>query len=617
MKWQIPIVLQALLAFSISKPTTAAINSTFVIGIIERLYDAYPMKTLPIFWSRYIEPTDSLFSNISQQLFQKYPIPQMHFTESSNQELRYLLDANTTLSIVLTDHMSMEILKIVATRLRGMHLAKLLLVLREPVLLDQLRFFQNWLWEKQFTNALVLYQDKLSKQNQIFTLNAYPVLKWVNRTGLTDPTRLFMPDTKDMKQYPVEILYMEDVPRVFILKENGKKKIVGRHANLIQLFAKHMNIKLVYNFQPNLDLEKILREFHTQNMELSVHSYSMFDLEEIGSSYPLETVRWCIMVPLRSEVPKSDYVIISFDRATWIATGLSVIYIALLLRFIDPPSSETPQKYFFLRSLAILMYSPNMAERMTMPTVRQFLFFAQVFLLGFVLSCIYSTYLTSFCTNMVFQPPIDSVADLVKENLRVMVIDYELEAIRTRAIYGETFLKLLYPVSYIEVNQRRAKFDEHYAYSIRQDRWNFLNKQQRGLEKVFFRLSKICFGRHFTMFPLQFDSHLRTHMDMFILIIMQAGLDLFWDEEAFRMAVSMKFSKVLVEQTVVVQPLRLDYFKHVYAGYWSLIGISTLIFIVEVLHEKFFFIRRALARAKALEDYVQNEEMQNKSIHEI
>ncbi|XP_055917172.1 uncharacterized protein LOC129949622 [Eupeodes corollae] len=607
-----PIVfrLRVLVAALITlQPATAAINCTFVIEIIGRLYDVYPVQTFPIFWSRYIEPTDSLFANVSQNLFHQYPIPQMHFTQSSNhEELRNSLDVNTTVSIVLTDHMSMEILKIVETRLRGMHLAKLVLVLREEVFLDQLRFFQNWIWEKQFINALVLFQDKTSHQNQIFTVYGYPEPHWVNKTGVSDARKLFMKPTKDLKNYRIEILYMEDVPRVFVLNKNGEQRIVGRHANLIKLFAKHMNIDLVYNFQPHLDLEKILREFHNRNMELSVHSYSMFDLEDIGCSYPLETVRWCIMVPLRSEVPKSDYPIISFDTGTWIATGLSVLYIGILLRFIDPPSSEVTQKYFFLRSLAMLMYSPNMAERMTMPTVRQILFFAQVFVLGFILSCFYSTYLTSFCTYMVFQPPIDSVEDLVKENLRVMVIDYELEAIRTRAIYGETFLKLLYPVSYLEVNTRRAQFDGHYAYSIRQDRWNFLNKQQRGLEKVFFRLSKICFGRHFTMFPLQFDSHLRADLDMFILIVMQAGLDLFWDEEAFRMAVTMKLSKVLVEQTVVVQPLRLDYFQHVYAGYWSLIGISTLIFIFEVLYNRYFVIRRALERARALEDYVQGND---------
>ncbi|XP_055856660.1 uncharacterized protein LOC129919711 [Episyrphus balteatus] len=572
MKWQIAFVL---LVLSILKPTIAAINSSFVISVIEKLYDVYPVKIVPFFWSRFIETEDSLLVNLSQELTQKYQIPQMHFTKYSNQELRYLLNANSTLSIVLTDHLSREILKIVSARLQGMHLAKLLVVIEEPVVLEQLRYLLNWLWKKQFINVLVLYQDIVSKQNQIFGLNIYPILHWTNKTDVSDSTKLFMENTKDMKQYLIEIYYMEDVPRVFILKNHGKNRIVGRHANIIQLFAKHMNIKIVYNFQPNSDEEKILREFRNENRELSVNSYAMFDLDHIGRSYPLDMVSWCIMVPLRSEVPKSDYVIISFDRATWIAAGLSVIYIALLLRFIDPQSSETTRKNFFLRSLTILMYSPNMEGPITMPTVRQFVFFAQVFLLGFILSCIYSTYLTSFCTNMVFQPPIDSVEDLVKENLRVMVIDYELEAIRTRAscTYGETFLKLLYPVSYHEVNHRRLDFDDEYAYTIREDRWDFIDKQQRGLKKVFFRLSNICFGSHFTMFPLQIDSHLRPHLDQFILLTQQAGLNLFWDEEAFRMAVAMRLSKVLVEQTVVVQPLQLDYFKHVYAGFWSLIEL--------------------------------------------
>ncbi|XP_055912618.1 uncharacterized protein LOC129946459 [Eupeodes corollae] len=517
------------------------------------------------------------------------PLPQLHFVEFANGELHYRINCDLALSIVLTKPKSYGVLKTVSETLNFIHNSKMFIVLSRPVVLQDLNYLLYWLEEEKFFLVVVLFEERTTHQIRVFTIDPHPNFKWLNRTDLIDSGKLFLPTTNDFKQYRIETPYIEDVPRVFSYKYKGKLHLVGRNANIIMMFAEYMNINLVKTFLPNSDLKMVLKQLPYKKWDLSLHSYSMFYLEDFGWSYPLDMIYFCVIVPVHRAVPKNEYFVTAFDSGTWVAAGFGVIFIAIFMSFVDPRKSsvedDAGMRYFF-RSLTLMMYTPNMSCRMDPPTIRQFVFYAQVFLLAFVLSCFYSTYLTSFCTEMVFRPPIETVDDLVRANLRIMIVDYELETAQKYSHFGEKFLQLLYPVPYFEVIKRRDNFDHNFAYTIQQDRWFYLHKQQRGLNHPMFRMSNICFGPHYLMFPLRQNSYLTPYLLGFFLRIQQAGLDFYWEEEAFRLAVAMNFSKVWVDRTVFVKPLDLDYFHYVFVGWFVGLAVSFVSFMDELFRKQ-------------------------------
>ncbi|XP_055846640.1 uncharacterized protein LOC129912441 [Episyrphus balteatus] len=579
-----------LIVYHLKISSSSNYNTTFICEIIGKINLAYKIETLPIFRDNSFENDFQNFPNLFQHFVNKLKLPQFHFVNYSSEELRFKTNSDYSLPIILTRPGSFDALRTSEGRLNRMHNSKILIVLSHPVVLKDLEYLRNWMSQEKFFDVVVLFEDKPTKQNRLFTIDPYPTVKWLNRTHLLDSGEVFLKHKNNLKQYRIETPFTEDVPRVFFYTQNGKQHLVGRNANIIMLFAKHMNITLVKTYQPNMDLNMILNQLPDKKSELSFHSYSMFFLNDFGWSYPLDMVYFCVMLPFHVGVPKNQYFVTAFDWGTWLAIAFSVLFIAVLMKFVDPRLStiqdnDAGMRYFF-RSLALMTYSSNMSARMISPNIRQFVFFGLVFLLAFILSCFYSTFLTSFCTEKVYRRPIETVEGLSRANLRIMIIDYELGTAQQYSHFGDQFLQLLYPVPYFEVIKRRDNFDYNFAYTIQHDRWFYLHKQQRGLKHPMFRLSNICFGPHYLVFPLRENSHLQPYLFDFFLRVVQAGLDSYWEEEAFRLAVAMNHSKVLVDRTVFVQPLNLDYFQYVFAGWLVGLGISTVNFIDELFRKR-------------------------------
>ncbi|XP_055856025.1 uncharacterized protein LOC129919199 [Episyrphus balteatus] len=428
-------------------------------------------------------------------------------------------------------------------------------------------------------------------QLRIWSFDPYPITQWVDKTNFKNVGKLFPEITKDMKKYRIETPFLEDIPKTFIFKKHGRNFLVGNDASIIGEFAKHMNINLIPIFLPNMDLEKIFRIISFNNLELSVHSFSMHYLLQSGRSYPVDFERWCIMVPFRNELPKKKLVFKAFDGTTWLAIGLGVVFIAFVLRFIDPPTTTGCLGKNLLKSLSIMMYSSNQVKRIPVPSALKCVLYAFVFCLGFILYSFYTSFLARFCTTLVFRNTIDTVEDLINENLRIMIIDYETSAIRLQANYDEKFFQLLYPMPYYDVVTHRNSFNNNFAYSISESDWIHLDKQQSKLKKPLFRFSKICYGRHFTMFPLQSDSHLKPHLDDFILRVKEGGLDVAWKDQSFGMAITMKYSRMLVDKSTVINPLSLEFFENVFIIWLIGIGLSMIGFVTEVLHKKIVLLR--------------------------
>ncbi|XP_055856455.1 uncharacterized protein LOC129919559 [Episyrphus balteatus] len=462
-------------------------------------------------------------------------------------------------------------------RLRGMHHSKVVIVLREPTSLIFLNMLKKWLWSKKFSNVLTIFEDLLTHQLRMYSLDPYPSAKWVNRTNCNETGKLYTEVTKDLKKYSIQTVFMDDIPKAFKYTKYGKKLLVGNEANYIGAFAKYMNIQLIPIFLPNMDLEKIFQIISFHDMELSVHTFTMHYLAQSGKSYPLDIERWCIMVPFRNELPKSQLVFKTFDMKTWLVIGLNVVFVAVVLQFIhSTPLTADAFGQNLLQSLSIMMFSSNQIKRIPVPSAFHFL--------------------SRFCTTLIFRNTIDTVDDLIKEDLRIMIIDYETTEIRKKANFDEKFFKLLYPMPYYDVVVQRNNFNSNFAYSISQSDWIHLDKQQSKLKKPLFRLSTICYGRHLRMFRLQYDSHLKKHLDDFILRVKEGGLDVAWKDESFRMAVSMKYSRILVDKSTVIKPLSLEFFEKVFIVLLVGIGLSVMCFMIEVLFKKVVILRFLLKK---------------------
>ena len=215
-----------------------------------------------------------------------------------------------------------------------------------------------------------------------------------------------------------------------------------------------------------------------------------------------------------------------------------------------------------------------------MPHARQRFIFVVLFITGFGFTNLYMSKMTSVLTAAGGQDQIDSIQDLVDAKLSVMMLDFEYDML-VQLQYNEKFLQMVYPVKKPTLDSHRESLNTTYAYSVSSDRWDFINLQQTHLRTPIFRLSSICIGPYYHVFPLQRDSYLMQPLQQFILSVSQSGFLEFWKDEAFYDALFMDYAHI-IKTYHEVKSLTMNFFSRAWYLWLSGILFALLTFLWEV-----------------------------------
>ncbi|KAH8290124.1 hypothetical protein KR054_000119 [Drosophila jambulina] len=442
------------------------------------------------------------------------------------------------------------------------------------------------LWHLQFLNVLVLHKD------QAYSYTPYPAVRFYKLDISGYP--LFPPFTQDFQGYVVSTPVENDIPRVFVVRDQktGCRQVRGfGYRTFVEYLQRH-NASL-YVTNPDQDLAptssvnmgRMMQQIMDGQLEISLHPYVDVPDNMGDHSYPLLVASNCLIVPVRNEIPRHMYLLLPLNQWSWLLLLGAVIYISGILYWIQPGREHRTwdQRVGFnlLDSISRMIYICSPA-RIYRPSLRYFVVSFQLTILGFVVTNLYSIQLGSFFTTLVVGEQVDSMEQLIDQHQEVLVKHYEVSTLlrHVEPHLVDRVARLLVGVNASEQVSALLGFNRSYAFPFTLERWEFFSLQQQYAFKPIFRFSSACLGSPIIGYPMRSDSHLQWSLNKFILRIQAAGLLQHWFvsdfNDALRAGYVRLLDNVLGFQSLDVDALRLG---------WAVLGcgwlLSALIFCCE------------------------------------
>ncbi|XP_065367232.1 uncharacterized protein LOC135959990 [Calliphora vicina] len=610
------IILHLLLASTVAaslnssttQPLPQMVNSSLVLDIVTGLHQRLEFHNFVFYISQRLLRDTETFSNFFQDFWQTLPFIPVTIIIDNPRSMVGML-STPCLCFIMTTEWQDPIMELAALSLKSIRYYRTMFLLFPQQeyedddydefslsLEENIRLLYDWVWKKQFLNTMLI-----TINNNILLYDPYPTGIVVNKTSNWSLEDIFRMEKLNLKGFAIKTPIRYDLPRVFSLRRYPNKgrvsKLTGTSGKLFGAFIMSINgsfdDKLIHEheFEP-FDLIAFIKMVETKQVEISVHSYTSMINASVGTSYPIGINDWCLMVPYRNSSPEYMFLQKTFHLSSWLLLCFAVLYIMLGIWLCAPPQ-ERDLSLSFLESISSIMQLAPL-KLITLPFKRLRFLFVLLFVVGFCLSNIYLTKMASKLTASSEPRQIDSIQDIIDAKLNIMVLGLEYNAL-LRMNNSPEFLKFVMSVSKPVMDKHRDCLNTTYGYSVSTDRWRFINKQQDFLKKPRFRLTTICSGPFYHVFPLQKDSHLLQPLKDFILAVSQSGYIFFWDEEAFDDALFLGYVQMFKNDHGFTA-LSINFFLSIYVVWFFGLLLAAVIFLLEVKRVTIWKIHESMAK---------------------
>ncbi|XP_065367239.1 uncharacterized protein LOC135959998 [Calliphora vicina] len=576
-------------------PYPQMVNNSLVIELVGSIHELYGFKNFVFFISERLARDTDTATIFFQDFWDAFPTAPMILIINNPSQMAGFL-STPTLCLILTTEGDDPIMELAALSLKGVRFFKTIFILfpivetdeffnsfeQYTIFYDGIRLLYDWVWKKQFLNTVLI-----TIRNNIYTLDPYPTQNIVNKTDNWEASDFFIDYSADFEGYELQTMIRHDLPRVFRMSnkpgDRNGDEISGVSGKLFIAFVEAINATFNDTVKHEQDLEAvdinaIIHMVEEKDLEIGVNSYTAMIASLVGASYPIGINDWCIMVPYQNRSPEHLYLQRAFHANSWYLVFFSVLYLGVGI-WLCTPSWERDLSLSFLQAIcSIVLIVP--LKLLSLPYIRLRFLFIMLFIMGFFVTNMYNSKLTSYLTTPTAQQQIDTVEDVINANLQIMMMDYEYEKMKEMNC-SQKFLDLIIVSNKGDLDKHRDRFNSSYGYSIQSDRWLFLNKQQRYLKKPLFRLSSICIGPYYHVFPIQRDSHLASPLQGFIMAASQFGLTFFWQSDAFADALFMGYVHMIMIDLNPV-PLTMAFYRLIWIMWWLGLVLAGFSFILEM-----------------------------------
>ncbi|XP_065367234.1 uncharacterized protein LOC135959992 [Calliphora vicina] len=570
------------------------VNSSLIIDIVQGLHQRLEFQNFVFFISKHLFGELDFFHGFWQTL----PFVPVTIIGDNNSSLKGLL-STPCLCFIMTTEWQDPIMELAALSLKSIRYFRTMFVLF-PVeeynqdeddkfqlaefnsLNENIRLLYEWAWQQQFLNTLLI-----TINNNIYLYEPFPQGNVMNVTLDWSLEDFFRDQKLDLKGFEIITPLRFDLPRVFSLRRFPNKgrisKLSGSSGKLFGAFIEHINgtfnDQLIHEHEFEFfNMTTFIVMVESQQLEISVHSYTSMQTDEVSTSYPVGINDWCLMVPFRNSSAQHTILLDTLQLSTWLLLAFAAVYIMLGI-WLCCPKQNRDLSLAFLQSICCLMQLPPL-KLMTLPLKRLKYLFIVLFVVGFCLTNMYLSKMASYLTANRPQQQINTLQDIISANLSIMMLDFEYQLIM-RMNYTSRFLDLILPVSPAKMDRHRQVFNTSFGYSVPSDIWNFLNRQQQYLKQPLFRLSSVCMGPFYHVFPLQTDSYLLKPLNDFIGDVRQTGFIYFWENEAFYDALFMGYVRMFkIDQEF--KALSLEFFSAIIIIWFSGLLLALVMFVMEI-----------------------------------
>ncbi|XP_075167546.1 uncharacterized protein LOC142239639 [Haematobia irritans] len=572
------------------------VNSSFLIEVVASIHDLYNFENFVFFVSPYLAVDSKIAQDFLYGFLLHFPMVPRAMMVNTTWTMRGVM-RTPCLCLILTTHEDDPIMEVAAQGMHGIRYYKTVFVLfptyeideennfvEEYIFSERIRVFYEWIWNVQFINSLLVTID-----NMVFIQEPYPETRVINLTGNWSGHSFFIPYRNDFKGYVISTPIRHDFPRVFYLTRLPKglkipHRVSGVSGKLFISFVEHINATFA-EYDTNhletepVELDRVIEMVNNKELEISLHTYTDMLKITAGNSYPIGINDWCIMVPFLNRSNEYSYLRKSFRSFSWILLCMAIIYVTLGIWLCCPPHERDVSLCLLQAISSMLNILP--LRMFTLPNHRLRFLYLLLFIWGFFITNLYVSKMASYLTASPTKSQIDTVEDVIQAKLPIMIMSYEYEVLKAYN-FSKEFLDLVVNASTKgEMDEHRDNFNTSYGYSTQTDRWVFASLQQRFLKTPLFRLSKICIGPFYHVFPMHRDCHYQKPLEAFIVAASEVGLMTYWEREAFADALYLGYIHMLTDN-VVFKPLRLNFFRSILLVWWLGLIISSVILCLEI-----------------------------------
>ncbi|KAH8355116.1 hypothetical protein KR093_006216, partial [Drosophila rubida] len=572
------------------------INNSFVLDVVLRLNRSKRFKNFVFFISEQLNLNNAGAIEFFGNFWLTFPYVPRIFVRRASYAPRSIRDLISTPSLVLVCSTSRAdpIMEVAAQSLRGMRWLKTVFVLFPKLRRDtqprealaaQVKEVLEWTWMKQFTNSFLL-----TLQSGLFKLDPYPTTRIVNKTNNWRTRDLFRDSNNamDTKGYEIRTPILNDLPRVFKDEAHGDgdgKKVYGTSAEFFMDFLEFINARVV-DTSANLTIKSFeltnLLELVAQGVyETLMHSFTdLIGNYSVSISYPIGINDWCLMVPYSNASFQELYVREALQSSVWLLLLLAVAYMSVAI-WLCSPRRPRDLSGAVLQCICSVTNNPPLSI-LKPATLRMRFLHVLLFIMGLNCSNMYISKMASYLTSAPAPRQLDTLQDIIAADLRILAQGYEYERLLgSPQTFSARFLQQVDVVSAEVLQQHRDRMNASYGYFVPTDRWDFVNMQQRHLRWPIFRLTSVCSGPFYHVFPMHLDSHLRSAHQNFILISQQSGLRVHWKREAFWAALRLHHFRLFVDNDEPT-PLSMSFIASMVRVWCAGLLLAGLAFVLEM-----------------------------------
>ncbi|XP_060658832.1 uncharacterized protein LOC132793160 [Drosophila nasuta] len=580
------------------------INNSFVLDIVLRLDRSKHFKNFVFFISEQLNLNNAGAIEFFSNFWLTFPYVPRIFVRQPIESDKSIRDLISTPSLVLvcTTNRSDPIMDVASQSLRGMRWLKTIFVLfpklrtdqdHSEALSSQVKDVLDWTWTKQFINTFLL-----TIKNNLFLLQPYPTPKVVNKTRTWRSKHLFK-DTSSIintKGYKIRTPVFDDLPRVF---KGIDQKVYGTSAEFFKDFLEFINAEIV-DTSANLSIKSFdlptLLELVAQGVyETLIHSFTdLIGNYSVSISYPLGINDWCIMVPYSNESFQELYVREALQNSVWLLLLLAIAYMSFAI-WLCSPQRPRDLSGAVLQCICSITNNPPLSI-MKPATLRMRFLYVILFIMGLNCSNMYISKMASYLTSAPQPRQLNTLQDIIDADLRILVQSYEYDRLaRSPQTYSPRFLQQVDIVNAEVLQHHRDRMNASYGFFVPSDRWDFMNLQQKHLRWPIFRLTEICSGPFYHVYPMHLDSHLRSPHQNFILISQQSGLKVHWKREAFWAALRMHYFRLYIDQDEPT-PLSMSFISSMVRTWCLGLVLAGFAFVFEMKWHELMRIYKRLRR---------------------
>ncbi|RZC42011.1 Lig chan domain containing protein [Asbolus verrucosus] len=231
--------------------------------------------------------------------------------------------------------------------------------------------------------------------------------------------------------------------------------------------------KHYFGLQENILNEKIEFSF--------IPYYHVHILSGIEFSYPRKLENLVVLVPKAGQIPKEEYLFLTFDYMIWIVISIVLVLIAFFLKFAHMVLKKRRKslKYWILHSWECFIGIGGTAKFNKIESSGRFLLTVWM-LTSIIIGAAFQCAFTSTLTQPKYFEDINTLADLRKSGIEILCADYFRDYILNVENYGlrkqlifveiDTMIKIrkgrIRNISFMEVYSRAVILAKLYGYHL-------------------------------------------------------------------------------------------------------------------------------------------------------